>query len=218
MSSKGKFLVFEGIDGCGKGTVIESVKSHFDDNDIDYIAIKDPGFTNIGEKIRTILLDPENEEMDRETELLLFLAARAQLVNEVIRPALKSGKNVICDRYDSSTYAYQYIMGGWGDESPNEANKRFHCLVDLSSSDFPIPNQYFILDIPVSISEIRLYDLDEGLDRLESKNTSIFEKIRNRYLYYAKHLSNVSVIDASQDRDSVANDVIFEIDRILNKE
>lgn len=218
MSPKGKFFVFEGIDGCGKGTVIESVKSHFERNDIDYIAVKDPGFTKIGEKIRAILLDPENEEMDREAELLLFLAARVQLANEVIKPALESGKNVICDRYLLSTYAYQYIMGGWDDESPNVANQRFYGLVDPVSSNFLAPDRYLFLDIPVSVSEIRLYDLDEGLDRLESKSTSIFEKIRDRYLKYAELNDNISVIDATQDKDSVANDVIFEIDRILNKE
>ena len=105
--SKGIFITFEGIDGCGKSTQLGLLKEDFLKEGIEFIEVREPGGTPVGEKIRTILLDKKNDSMTRMAELLLFEAARAQITEEVIIPALASGKNVICDRFYDSTSAYQ---------------------------------------------------------------------------------------------------------------
>ena len=105
--SKGLFITFEGIDGCGKSTQLELLKEDFRKEGLDFIEVREPGGTAVGEKIRNILLDRQNDSMTRMAELLLFEAARAQITEEVIIPALESGKHVICDRFYDSTSAYQ---------------------------------------------------------------------------------------------------------------
>ena len=105
--SKGLFITFEGIDGCGKSTQLNLLKDEFTKQGIDFIEVREPGGTAVGEKIRTILLDKANDSMTRMAELLLFEAARAQITEEVIIPALNKGINVICDRFYDSTTAYQ---------------------------------------------------------------------------------------------------------------
>ena len=109
---KGLFVTFEGIDGCGKTTQIELLSSDLKAEGIPYILIREPGGTLIGEKIRTILLDKANTGMDERTELLLYEAARAQIVKEKIIPELDAGKVVICDRFFDSTIAYQGYARG----------------------------------------------------------------------------------------------------------
>ena len=96
---KGLFVTFEGIDGCGKTTQIEKLSSELESSGIPYVLIREPGGTEIGEKIRTILLDKANSRMHARTELLLYEAARAQIVEERILPEIKEGKVVICDRF-----------------------------------------------------------------------------------------------------------------------
>ena len=109
---KGLFITFEGIDGCGKTTQIEMLSSDLQKEGIPFVLIREPGGTSIGEKIRTILLDKANSGMDERTELLLYEAARAQIVKEKIIPELESGKVVICDRFYDSTIAYQGYARG----------------------------------------------------------------------------------------------------------
>ena len=102
---QGFFLTVEGIDGAGKGTQLIRIEKWLQQKQLDYIALREPGGTRIGEAIRAILLDKENIKMDDLTELLLFQAARAQLIEEVIRPALAADKVVLCDRFFDSTWA-----------------------------------------------------------------------------------------------------------------
>ena len=109
---KGLFITFEGIDGCGKTTQIEMLSSDLQKEGIPFVLIREPGGTSIGEKIRTILLDKANSGMDERTELLLYEAARAQIVKEKIIPELESGKVVICDRFYDSTIAYYRLTNG----------------------------------------------------------------------------------------------------------
>ena len=183
-----KFIVFEGIDGCGKGTSIEFAKKMLDERNIPYGCVRDPGKTRIGEKIREILLDPEHEEMSRETELLLYVAARAQLLAECIEPLLDSGRFVLCDRFDLSTLTYQYIFGGWEDEVPIETTTRI--FVGQRKS----PDHYILLDVPAEIGKQRV---GKNKDRQEKKSCEIFERVRQRYLMYAKKFDNVTVVDSS---------------------
>ena len=111
---KGLFITFEGIDGCGKTTQIEMLSSDLQKEGIPFVLIREPGGTSIGEKIRTILLDKANSGMDERTELLLYEAARAQIVKEKIIPELESGKVVICDRfYDSMPVSSRILRSFW---------------------------------------------------------------------------------------------------------
>ena len=102
-----KLITFEGIDGSGKSTQINLLKTGFDENNINNIIVREPGGNVVSEKIREILLDPQNFSLSHKTESLLFLSARSQLLNEKIIPALNSGKFVVCDRFTDSTLAYQ---------------------------------------------------------------------------------------------------------------
>jgi len=205
MSSKGKFLVLEGIDGSGKGTVLKAIESYFVLKSVPYISVKDPGHTKIGEDIRSILLDSKNTEMCRETELSLYIAARAQLNSQVIKPSLEAGMTVICDRYDLSTFTYQYVLGEW--DSMDEILNASTILENL-----PQPDWYFVLDVPVEVARQRL---GSDLDRLEKNSDNAFNKIRDRYLYYSRLWHNVSLIDASKDQERVASDTISEIEKIM---
>ena len=106
-----KFIVFDGPDGCGKTTQRDLLARHLRDQGLDVVTCKDPGGTDIGDRIRHILLDYDLSEMDVQCEALLFMASRAQLVGQVIQPAIKQHKVVLCDRFVSATCAYQGAAG-----------------------------------------------------------------------------------------------------------
>src|SRR3954454_6927238 len=109
---RGKFIVFDGPEGSGKSTQTQMLQAALEAHDLKVLSVRDPGTTRIGEQIRTILLNPDHAEMGMRCEMLLYMAARAQMMTEVIAPALDSGKVVLCDRFVSSTLAYQ--LGGEG--------------------------------------------------------------------------------------------------------
>ena len=203
-----KFVVFEGIDGSGKGTSIQFAKKILEDKNISYACVRDPGKTKIGEMIRNILLSPENEEMCRETELLLYVAARAQLLAEQIEPLLNDGKFVLCDRFDLSTLTYQYIFGGWEDEVPIETTTRV--FVGQRRS----PDYYILLDVPAEIGKGRV---GKDQDRQEKKSCEIFEKVRQRYLMYAKKTKNIIVVDSSGSIEEMLSGVEDAMNFILNQ-
>lgn len=104
---KGLFIVFDGIDGCGKSTAIENSKKYLEEKGMDVVLIREPGTTDISEQIREVILSSKNKDMNVTTETLLFTAARADLVQKVILPALEENKIVLCDRYVYSTFVYQ---------------------------------------------------------------------------------------------------------------
>jgi len=203
-----KFIVFEGIDGCGKGTSVKFVKEMLDKKGIPCACVRDPGKTVIGEKIREILLNPDHEEMCRETELLLYVAARAQLLAEKIEPLLAEGKWVLCDRFDLSTLTYQYIFGGWEDDTPIETTTQV--FVGQRKS----PDHYILLDVPAEIGKKRV---GKNKDRQEKKSSEIFERVRQRYLMYAEKWDNVTVIDSSGSVEDMLVEVAHEMDRILGE-
>ena len=113
--SRGYFITFEGGDGSGKSTQIRLLEEHLREAGYDVVLTREPGGTAISEKIRELILDPANEEMDDMTEAFLYAAARAQLVSQLIKPALEEGKIVICDRFVDSSIAYQAFGRGLGD-------------------------------------------------------------------------------------------------------
>ncbi len=151
------FITFEGIEGSGKTTQAKMLGSHLLENNYQYLLTREPGGPPISEKIRQILLDPDNSSMVNETELLLYLAARAQHTAEWLKPALDRKKIVICDRYTDSTLAYQ----GGGRELDLTS------LIELTNfASFGIkPSMTFLIDIPVVEAMKRI--AAKSLDRLE---------------------------------------------------
>jgi dTMP kinase len=196
------FFTFEGIEGSGKTTQMEMVYHFLCSQAYRVKMTREPGGTFLGEQIREILLSHRNRDMVAPAELLLYQASRAQGVHEVIRPALKEGIAVLCDRFTDATLAYQ----GYGRGLDLDLIRR---LNDVATGGL-YPALTFLLDCPVDIGfrriQIRCQDSGKrgGLDRLEQEGSAFHERIRHGYLDLARqHKERIVVIDGSLDRDTV---------------
>lgn len=208
---RGKFIVFDGNEGCGKSTQAHMLQKSLEDGGVDTLLVRDPGTTRIGEMVRAILLDPKNTEMGTRCEMLLFMAARAQMMKEIIRPALQGGKAVISDRFISSTLAYQ--LGGDG------LTEAEILAVGQAAVEKHWPDLTFILDLPVSESIARMRpkftlfpdDPNAGAekDRIELRSVEYHEKVRANYLSQSKNKKmRYCVVDANQSSDEVHVEVM----------
>ena len=171
------FITFEGIDGSGKTTQVELLKLYFENLGKTVITIRDPGSTLISEKIRNILLDSNNLSISPQSETLLFTAARAQIVHEVIKPSLEKNKIVICDRFIDSTSAYQ----GYGRDM-NLVNIGY---LNKFAMQGVHPNFTFLIDISTQESTNRLNK--SSLDRMELAGNDFYEKVRAGYIDLVKN-------------------------------
>jgi dTMP kinase len=193
---KGIFITFEGIDGCGKSTQCELLKEYLKDNGRDLIFVREPGGTVIGERIREILLDKKNTQMTARTELLLFEAARAQITDEVIRPALEEGKIVICDRFFDSSSAYQGMARGMGMD--------FVAGLNMAATGGLAPDVTFFFDISAEEALERRGKRGEASDRIELAGLKFQEDVRRGYLELAKESDGrVITIDATKEIDEI---------------
>lgn len=196
---RGCFITFEGIDGCGKSTQIRYLTSYLEEHGRDHLLLREPGGTVIGEGIRNILLDKKNTGMTSMTELLLFEAARAQIVSEVIIPAVESGKIVICDRFFDSTSAYQGFARNMGSEVVEELNS-------LATGGFE-PDITFLLDIsPEEALSRRVARGDE--DRIEKLGMEFQEKVREGYLELARNSSRIVKIDGTRSPEDTSAEIL----------
>lgn len=168
---KGLFITFEGFEGSGKSTQIKLLADFLRKNKYPLLVLREPGSTKIGEKIRKILLDRHNSHLGPKAELLLYLAARAQLVKEKIIPALKGKKIVLCDRFQDSTLAYQ----GFGLGLDRKAISR---LGEFAAQRI-VPHLTFLLDIPV---EEGLKRTGKFKDRIERRSLHYHQRVRQGYL------------------------------------
>ncbi len=201
------FITFEGIDFCGKSTQIELLKRYLIKNNKKVQVIREPGGTEISEKIRTMLLDKENSKMLMETEFLLFSASRSQLVREKIRPYLDQGIYVISDRFHDSSTAYQ----GYGRGISIEVILSIHKLAIGNT----IPDVTFFLDIPVEVAEQRRQEkLSEHLDRIEISDMDFFSRVRNGYLELAKNENRFRILNGTDSVDNIQEKIINEIEKI----
>lgn len=164
-------ITFEGIDGCGKTTQIELLKGYFDSEKRNYFVFREPGGTDISEKIRALLLH-DDEEMDPVTELLLFSAARSQLLIEKVKPLLEESEIVILDRFYDSTTAYQGFGRELGDQN------ELIILNKLASHD-TVPDLTFYLRISPEDAAARTKEFEK--DRMESSGDSFFQKVVDGY-------------------------------------
>ena len=201
---KGKFIVLDGPDGCGKSTQAGLLIDWLNDNGVTTGRFRDPGDTAIGEKIREILLNPEHLAMNTRTELLLYMAARAQLWSEKIAPALDQGKCVVLDRWLSSTCAYQGYAGGFG------TDKVIGIAEDCLERVWP--DLTVILDVDIETAATRL---DRQLDRMEAKGDGYHKKVREGFLQLARDRKDFVVVDASADIETVHKNVITLVDRFI---
>ena len=194
---KGKFIVLDGPDGCGKSTQAKLLADWLHKQGIETAQFRDPGTTAIGEQIRHILLNPEHVAMCNRTELLLYMAARAQLWVECIKPALDSGKCVILDRWVSSTCAYQGYAGGFGID--NVIKIAADCL------ERTWPDLTIILDVDSKAAAPRM---KATLDRMEQKGADYHAKVRQGFLSLADKQKNIIILDASADIDSIHKQIV----------
>ncbi len=193
---RGLFITMEGIEGVGKTTNLESVYHYINSHDIDVVITREPGGTELGEKIRGLLLDHRNQNIANDTELLLMFAARSQHIAEVIEPALAQGKWVLCDRFTDATYAYQ--GGGRGIDSQRIAQLEQWVQGALR------PDITLLLDAPVAVGLARAAKRKGEADRFEREKQTFFERIRSAYLALAaQHPNRYRVIDAAQTLDQV---------------
>jgi dTMP kinase len=193
----GKFIVLDGPDGCGKSTHSKLLIQWLQEQGVSTASFRDPGDTDIGEKIRQILLNPEHDSMDTRTELLLYMAARAQLWAEKIAPALEANQCVVLDRWLSSTCAYQGCAGGFGME------KVIRIATDCLERVWP--DLTIILDVDLQTASGRL---NRQLDRIEQKGDSYHQRVREGFLQLAKQQENFLVVDAAADIETVHKKVI----------
>jgi dTMP kinase len=194
---RGKFIVLDGPDGCGKSTQAKLLTEWLQSQGVPTSSFRDPGDTYIGEKIRQILLSPEHIAMSTRTEMLLYMAARAQLWQEKMVPALRDKHCVILDRWVSSTCAYQGNAGGFG--MPK--------VIKLATDSLarPWPDLTIILDVDVKTGFKRL---PGKLDRMEAKGRKYHQKVREGFLELARQQENFVVIDASRNIEEVHKKII----------
>ena len=196
----GKFITIEGTEGAGKSTNLSSIEKVLNDFDISYIVTREPGGTAVGEELRSVLLKNESINISGQTELLLMFASRMQHINDVIKPALKLNKWVICDRFTDASYAYQ----GYG----RQLNLSFiSSLENLVHPDLQ-PDLTLILDVPVNIAMGRVHDRG-NLDRFEREDITFFNRVRAGYKEIAKNnIDRCREIDASKDLAEVQAEVM----------
>jgi dTMP kinase len=185
---KGIFITFEGVEGSGKSSQIKLLEQYLEENGYDHFVTREPGGPPISEAIRKLLLDVNNAEMVPETELLLYLASRAQHTVQWIIPALEQGKIVICDRYTDSSLAYQ---GGGRKLSASVIN----ALTTFATRNLK-PDITFLLDVDVEVGQKRIRN--RTLDRLEEESLNFHKQVRQEYLKLAKqHKDRYIIIDGS---------------------
>lgn len=222
----GKFIVFDGPDGGGKTTQRDRLAQHLADQGLNVTTCKDPGGTAIGDRIRHVLLDYDLTEMDVNCETMLFMASRAQLVGEVIKPALQKKHVVLCDRFVSATCAYQGAAG-------------YDIQRVLEVAPFAIgetwPDLTIILDVDVeagfartgrkthqagkhrrkAAGQRRMFD-DAGVDAMEARSVDFHRKVREIYKQLPQIYPHpVTIMDASGGIGAVHNQVLREIKRLL---
>lgn len=195
MNKSGGFIVFEGIDGAGKSLQIDNTKKWLLNKGLGVTITREPGGTAIGAKIRSLLLDPENQAMDTVTELMLYAADRAQHIAEVILPAIEEGKIVLCDRFTLSTLAYQGYGRGL------DINLIHH--LNHTATGGLTPELTLVLDIDPQTARARIaHNRGSAPDRLEQEKEDFFAKVRQGYLAAADD-EKIVLIDGSKEPQEV---------------
>lgn len=207
MSQRGQFITFEGTEGVGKSTQLETAAQTLRTLGVEFIVTREPGGTPMAEAIRELLLAPRDEPVNEMTELLLMFAARAQHLHTRILPELAAGRWVLCDRFTDATFAYQ----GGGRGVPAE---RIALLENLVQGEVR-PDRVILLDAPVETGMTRARHRGE-LDRFEREAVDFFQRIRDAYLERAAaDPERYQVVDAGRSLDEVTGDVARRITELV---
>jgi dTMP kinase len=192
------FLSFDGVDGVGKSTQIRLLAEALRRQGRDVVTCRDPGSTALGERLRDILLNHHGTPIHRRSEMLLYMAARAQLVEEVIRPALGAGQTVISDRYLLANVVYQAHGGGLSADDVWDVGR-----VTVAGI---MPRLVFLLDMPAERAALRI---NRQMDRMEAQGLDYLERVRQGFLTEAARLGDqVAVIDADQPIEAIHANVM----------
>jgi dTMP kinase len=202
---RGRLIALEGPDGSGKTTQIELLENYLRELGYEVVRTREPGGTDVSEKIRDIILDNDNSNMDYMCEALLYAASRAQLVSEVIKPALTSGKMVICDRFVYSSMVYQGIGRGLGVERIKSINE---AALDGLEADLT-----FMITIPYE-EGLKRKKMQGTLDRLENGGNEFHKKVFEGYLDISKKCDKIEVIDGNRNVEEIHRDIINVIKKI----
>jgi dTMP kinase len=211
------FLTLEGPEGAGKTTQGRLLAEHLIQTGYDLLHLREPGGTPIGERVRALLLDPHHTEMDARTEMLLFAASRAQLVAEVVAPALARGALVLCDRFVDASLAYQGVGRGLGIESVRSVN--------AVATRGLVPDLTLLLDIETATGLRRARAAserdavpgeDRGGDRIEREAVAFHERVREGFLSLARNEpQRIRVIDAGGSVAAVQQEIQRTVDAFL---
>lgn len=202
----GKFITFEGIEGAGKSTAIELVQQYLQQQGVQIVVTREPGGTKVSEVIRDVVLNRHDLDIVADTELLLFFAARAQHIGQIIKPALQAGKIVLCDRFTDASFAYQ--CGGRG-----ISEERIAVLEQWVQQGLQ-PDLTILMDLPVEVG-MRRAKKRSKLDRIEVEQHNFFEKVRAYYLKRAKNYpERFRIIDAQVP----ISDIEIELQNIIDND
>ena len=208
MSMNGFFISFEGIDGCGKSTQADLLKSHLESKGETVVLIREPGGSIISEQIREILLNPANDTMDASTEAILLAASRSQLTREVIIPALENGHVVICDRYADSTLAYQ----GYGRGIKLEWLEKLNAFATAGVE----PDITLLVDLSVDEALRRMES--KSFDRIEMEGVEFLERVRSGYLEMAEcFCERYFMLNGMQTIEEMSKMIINKVEEIKSE-
>ena len=200
---RGRFITFEGIEGCGKTTQIDLLRRYLEEAGRSVRVTREPGGTKIGEAIRGILLDPEHSAMCSPAELLLYAASRAQHVHEVIRPAMEAGTDVLCDRFADSTAAYQ----GAGRGLDEAALHQLHAF----GAGGLAPDLTVLIDLPVEEGLRRARGRGRS-DRIEQESLAFHGRVREGFLRLADmEPGRIKIVDGMQSIEAIAEAIRDEV-------
>ncbi|MCR5544037.1 MAG: dTMP kinase [Eubacterium sp.] len=206
--SKGIFITMEGPDGSGKSTQIALLKEYLETEGYDVIITREPGGTVISEAIREVILNKDFTEMSPVTEMLLYASARAQLIAELVGPALEEGKAVISDRFVDSSLVYQGMARGLGVEMVYEVNKQ--------AIGKYMPDVTFLLDLPAEVGISRKKDQKE-LDRMELESLEFHKKVAQGYRDMAARFpERIKTIDATLPIEEICGIIKGDVRDILS--
>lgn len=207
----GLFFTLEGPDGSGKSTQIRLLANRLAESGIDYVTTREPGGTPISDQIRAVLLDPNNGAMAAKTEALLYAASRAQHVAEVVRPALEQGRVVLCDRYIDASLAYQATGLGLSVEYVRQ--------LSVEATDGLWPARTYLVDVPASIGlERAARSRGLGLDRIEQRDLSYHERVREQFLRLAAETpERYLVLDGTWPPEEVTDAIWQDMRRFLDR-